>query len=114
MVHRPDFSQSAIFVNVEIWISFYMRVSNHYESPLLLLHLLVHPVHLLFGETSCIKGKIPGLTGVVYVHPQNINLEFMQGEISVTLDYCFGSQLVLPLTEVETEAISRWHLYVAR
>ena len=91
VVDRPDFSQSPIFENVEIWIFFYMRVSNYHESPLLLLHLLIHPVHLLVGETSCIKGKIFGVTGVVYIHPQHINLEFVQSEISVTLDYCFSS-----------------------
>lgn len=68
-----------------------MRVSYNHESPLLFLHLLVHLVHLLIGETSCIKGKILGVTGVVYVHPEYINLEFMQGEVLVTLDYCFRS-----------------------
>jgi hypothetical protein len=113
VVHRAGFSQDAFFVNVVARIFFYMRVSNHHESPPLLLHLLVHSVHLLVGKPSRVKSEILVVIGVVYIHPQNINLEFVQCEISVTLNYSFGSKLFLPFTEVETKAVSRRHFYVA-
>jgi hypothetical protein len=113
VVHLAGFSQGAFFVNVVARIFFYMRVSNHHESPPLLLNLLVHSVHLLVGEPSRVKREILVVIGVVYIHPQNINLEFVQCKISVTLNYSFRSKLFLPLTKVETKAVSRRHFYVA-
>jgi len=96
----------ALIVHLVVVLHFNMWINNNDKSTIIFLNGQVHLFDQIRFKPLLVVLEVHVVPGVVNVHPQDVNLEVMFCELVIPfLQSC--SIDVGPLTEMETQAVSR-------